>query len=111
MAILFMPECSSVRSIRSTVVHTLLVLGDRNFWKTPGVSRDLAMWTLPTGYTETLQGPGFALRIPRMKSLRILVALMCAPILLATSLNAAEKDKKAPAATNKPSLTYYFFDG
>ena len=48
---------------------------------------------------------------PDMQTIRILVALLCAPILFASSLTADEKDKKAPAETKKPSLTYYYFDG
>jgi len=46
-----------------------------------------------------------------MKLPKRLVALLCAPVLFAVSLGAAEKDTKAPAATQKPSLTYYYFDG
>lgn len=46
-----------------------------------------------------------------MPNLKLFVALLCAPLLLAATVTAAEKDKDAPAASKKPSLTYYYFDG
>lgn len=46
-----------------------------------------------------------------MKFLKLLAALLCAQVLIA---NADEKAKDATKETekpNKPSLTYYYFDG
>ena len=46
-----------------------------------------------------------------MKSPTLLATLLCVPFLLVASLQAGEKEKEAIAKTQKPSLTYYFFDG
>ena len=49
-----------------------------------------------------------------MKLLKVLAAAVLAPMLLLASAHADEADKgkkKGAAASTKPSLTYYYFDG
>ena len=44
-----------------------------------------------------------------MNRFTFIAALVGVPVVLLTSLSADEK--KAPAETKKPSLSYYYFDG
>ena len=44
-----------------------------------------------------------------MKLTNILAAILLSPLLLA--LGHAKEEKATVADTNKPSLTYYYFDG